>query len=139
MSAVDDAPTPGATLSATFVYQHRPRRDEDWAEDNFNGGRTSFRAEIYEWQVAARLVTAKVADAAKERIAAALSDAPAAIDFRRVGRLEQELRTIALDNAFGRIGDADYLRRKTDLTTEIEAARRPQRSAGPIDPTRAFT
>ncbi len=36
VSAVDDAPTPGATLSATFVYQHRRRRDEDWAEDNFN-------------------------------------------------------------------------------------------------------
>lgn len=62
----------------------------------------------------------------------------APIDSRRVGRLEQELRTIALDNAFGRIGDADYLRRKTDLTTEIEAARRPQRSAGAIDPAKAF-
>ena len=102
------------------------------------GGRTSFRAEIYEWQVAALLATAKVDDAAKERIVAALSDAPAPIDSRRVGRLEQELRTIALDNAFGRIGDADYLRRKTDLTTEIEAARRPQRSAEAIDPARAF-
>ena len=102
------------------------------------GGRTSFRAEIYEWQVAALLATAKVDDAAKERIVAALSDAAAPIDSRRVGRLEQELRTIALDNAFGRIGDADYLRRKTDLTTEIEAARRPQRSAGAIDPAKAF-
>jgi len=36
VSAVDDPPTPGATLSATFVYQHRRRADEDWAEDNFN-------------------------------------------------------------------------------------------------------
>jgi hypothetical protein len=28
-----------------------------------------------------------------------------------------------LPDFFGRIGDADYLRRKTDLTTEIEAVR----------------
>lgn len=34
--AVDDPPTPGATLSATFVYQHRRRADGEWAEDNFN-------------------------------------------------------------------------------------------------------
>ena len=32
VSAVEDPPTPGATL----VYQHRRRADEDWAEDNFN-------------------------------------------------------------------------------------------------------
>src|SRR5678815_2266864 len=36
VSAVDDPPTAGATLSATFVYQHRRRADEDWSEDNFN-------------------------------------------------------------------------------------------------------
>jgi len=36
VSAVDDPPTPGATLGATFVYQHRRRADDDWAEDNFN-------------------------------------------------------------------------------------------------------
>jgi predicted metal-dependent hydrolase len=108
-----------------------------WAEAG--GGRASFRAEIYEWQVAALLATARVDDAAKERIVAALSDAPAPIDSRRVGRLEQELRSIALDNAFGRISDADYLRRKTDLTSEIEAARRPQRAAGAIDPAKAFS
>jgi len=79
-----------------------------------------------------------VESAAKERIVAALSAAAAPIDSRRVGRLEQELRTIALDNAFRRISDADYLRRKADLTTEIEVARRPQRSAGMIDPAKAF-
>lgn len=34
VSAVDDPPTPGATLRATFAYQHRRRSDADWAEDN---------------------------------------------------------------------------------------------------------
>ena len=33
---VEDPPTPGATLQATFVYQHRRKADDDWAEDNFN-------------------------------------------------------------------------------------------------------
>ena len=51
----------------------------------------------------------------KARIVNALSYAPSTIDTRRIGRLEQELRAIALDNAFGRIGDIDYLRRKTEL------------------------
>jgi hypothetical protein len=101
------------------------------------GGRTSFRAEIYEWQIAALLATGRVDDAAKARIVNALSDAPSAIDARRIGRLEQELRTIALDNAFGRISDNDYLRRKTELTGQIETARRPQPSSGTIDPARA--
>lgn len=36
VSAVDDPPTAGATLSATFVYQHRRKADEDWSEENFN-------------------------------------------------------------------------------------------------------
>ncbi len=36
VSEVEDPPTPGATLRATFVYQHRRKADEDWAEDNFN-------------------------------------------------------------------------------------------------------
>jgi len=36
VSAVDEPPTPGATLRATFVYQHRRRSDEDWNESNFN-------------------------------------------------------------------------------------------------------
>jgi hypothetical protein len=36
VSAVEDPPTAGATLRATFVYQHRRRADEDWTEDNFN-------------------------------------------------------------------------------------------------------
>lgn len=36
VSAVDDPPTAGATLRASFVYQHRRGTDEDWSEDNFN-------------------------------------------------------------------------------------------------------
>lgn len=36
VSAVEDPPTPGATLRATFAYQHRRRSDDDWSEDNFN-------------------------------------------------------------------------------------------------------
>ncbi len=37
------------------------------------GSRTSFRAEVYEWQIAALLATAKLDEAAKRRIVAALS------------------------------------------------------------------
>lgn len=100
------------------------------------GGRASFRAEIYEWQIAALLATARVDDATKARILAALADAPKSIDERRVGRLEQELRSLALDNAFGRVGDDDYLRRKAHLAAQIESARGPRPSANAIDPER---
>ena len=100
------------------------------------GGRASFRAEIYEWQIAALVATARIDDAAKARIVAALADAPASIDHRRVGRLEQELRSLALDNAFGRVGDDDYLRRKAELSVQIESSRRPPPSATAIDPAR---
>ncbi|MHB8958465.1 MAG: recombinase family protein [Candidatus Limnocylindrales bacterium] len=102
------------------------------------GSRTSFRAEVYEWQVAALLATAKLDEAAKRRIVAALSGDAAPTDTRRVGRLEQELRTLALDNAFGRVGDDDYLRRKATLVAEIETARQPRPSSGTVDPARAF-
>lgn len=43
VSAVEDPPTPGATLRATLVYQHRRRSDEDWTEDNFNLANASRR------------------------------------------------------------------------------------------------
>ena len=59
------------------------------------------------------------------------------LDTRRIGRLEQELRTLALDNAFGRVGDEDYLRRKTALAAEIEEARRPSLGQASVDPARA--
>jgi hypothetical protein len=59
------------------------------------------------------------------------------VDTRRIGRLEQELRSLALDNAFGRVGD-DYLRRKATLTAEIEDARQPRPSPGSVDPARAL-
>ena len=36
VQAVADPPTPGATLGATLVYQHRRRADAAWEEDNFN-------------------------------------------------------------------------------------------------------
>jgi hypothetical protein len=36
VQAVEDPPTLGATLSASFVYQHRRSSDADWSEDNFN-------------------------------------------------------------------------------------------------------
>ena len=55
------------------------------------GTRTSFRAEVYEWQIAALLATAKLDEAAKRRIVAALSGTAVPADTRRIGRLEQEL------------------------------------------------
>ena len=51
-----------------------------------------FRAEIYEWQIAALLATAQVDEAAKARIVGALGGEPLTVDTRRVTRLEQELR-----------------------------------------------
>ncbi len=95
-------------------------------------------AEVYEWQIAALLATAKLDEAAKRRIVAALSGSAVPADTRRIGRLEQELRSLALDNAFGRVGDDDYLRRKTTLTAEIEDARQPRPSPGSVDPARAI-
>jgi hypothetical protein len=77
-------------------------------------------------------------EAAKRWIVAALSDDAVPTDTRRIGRLEQELRTLALDNAFGRVGDDDYLRRKTTLVAEIETARQPRPSPGSVDPARAI-
>ncbi len=102
------------------------------------GNRTSFRAEVYEWQIAALLATAKLDEAAKRRIVAALSGTAVPADTRRIGRLEQELRSLALDNAFGRVGDDDYLRRKGALTAEIDDARQPRPSPGSVDPARAI-
>lgn len=55
-----------------------------------------------------------------------------------VTRLEEELRAIALDNAFGRMTDEVYLRRKSELAAQIEAARRPEPAAHSVDPKRAF-
>ena len=69
---------------------------------------------------------------------AALSGTAVPVDTRRIGRLEQELRSLALDNAFGRVDDDDYLRRKTTLTAEIEEARQPRPSPGSVDPARAI-
>jgi len=68
----------------------------------------------------------------------ALGGEPPAGDTRRVTRLEQELRAVALDNAFGRMTDDVYLRRKSELATQIEAARRPESAAQTVDPKRAL-
>lgn len=103
-----------------------------------SGRRTSFRAEIYEWQIAALLATAQVDESAKARIVGALGGEPPAVDTRRVTRLEQQLRGIALDNAFGRMTDEVYLRRKSELAGQIEAARRPESTAHTVDPKRAL-
>ncbi len=103
-----------------------------------SGRRTSFRAEIYEWQIAALLATAQVDESAKARIVGALGGEPPVIDIRRVSRLEQQLRAIALDNAFGRMSDEVYLRRKSELAGQIEAARRPESAAQTVDPKRAL-
>ena len=102
------------------------------------GDRLSFRAEVYEWQIAALLATAKLDEAAKRRVVESILGTTAPLDTRRIGRLEQELRTLALDNAFGRVGDEDYLRRKASLAKELEDARRPAFSAGMVDPHRAM-
>jgi hypothetical protein len=103
-----------------------------------SGRRTSFRAEIYEWQIAALLATARVDETAKARIVTALQGAEPLADMRRIGRLEQELRAIALDNAFGRMSDEVYLRRKAELAAEIETARRPHPAASRVEPGRAI-
>ena len=95
-------------------------------------------AEIYEWQIAALLATAQVDAAAKARIVGALGGEPPAVDTRRVTRLEQELRAVALDNAFGRMTDEVYLRRKSELAAQIEAARRPEPAVHTVDPKRAL-
>ncbi len=84
------------------------------------------------------LATAQVDEAAKARIVGALGGEPPAVDARRVTRLEQELRAIALDNAFGRMTDEVYLRRKSELAAQIEAARRPESAAHSVDPKRAL-
>ncbi len=102
------------------------------------GSRLSFRAEVYEWQVAALLATAKLDEPARRRVVEALTGAAAPLDTRRIGRLEQELRALALDNAFGRVGDDDYLRRKGAMLAEIEEARRPAAGRGVVDPARAL-
>ena len=68
----------------------------------------------------------------------ALGGEPPVIDIRRVSRLEGQLRAIALDNAFGRMSDEVYLRRKSELTGQIEAARRPESAAQTVDPKRAL-
>jgi hypothetical protein len=102
------------------------------------GSRLSFRAEVYEWQIAALLATTKLDEPAKRRVVEALMGTAAPLDTRRIGRLEQELRALALDNAFGRVGDDDYLRRKGALTTELGEARRPASGSGVVDPTRAL-
>lgn len=62
---------------------------------------------------------AKLDEPAKRRVVEALVGTAAPLDTRRIGRLEQELRALALDNAFGRVGDDDYLRRKGALTAEL--------------------
>lgn len=68
----------------------------------------------------------------------ALGGEPPAVDTRRITRLEQDLRAVALDNAFGRMTDEVYLRRKSELATQIEAARRPEAAAHTVDPKRAL-
>jgi hypothetical protein len=103
-----------------------------------SGRRNGFRAEIYEWQIAALLATAQVDEAAKARIVGALGGESPAVDTRRITRLERELRAVALDNAFGRVTDEVYLRRKSELATQMEAARRPGPGAHSVDPTRAL-
>ncbi len=102
-----------------------------------SGRRTGFQAEIYEWQIAALLATAQVDAAAKARIVGALGGERPAIDTRRVTRLEQELRAVALDNAYGRMTDEIYIRRRSE-PTQIEAARRPESAAHTVDPKRAL-
>ncbi len=100
------------------------------------GRRASFRAEIYEWQVAALLATASVDDASRLRIVAALGGVPTPVNLRRVKRLENELRAIALDNALGRLGDDDYLRRKAVLSRELVETQEPAGPPPRVEPER---
>ena len=102
------------------------------------GRRTSFRAEIYEWQISALMATARLDDVTKTRILAALGGEEPPIDQRRISRLESDLRGLALDNAFGRVPDDDYLRRKAELGRMLEEARRPAQGTPAVDPRRAL-
>ena len=102
------------------------------------GSRTSFRAEVYEWQIAALMATARLDEATKSRILAALGGEEPPIDQRRISRLEAELRGLALDNAFGRVSDDDYLRRKAELGRILEEARRPAPGTPKVDAHRAL-
>ena len=79
-----------------------------------------------------------LAELLAERDGIALSRVTVRRILRADGRLEQELRALALDNAFGRVGDDDYLRRKGALTAELGEARRPAAGSGVVDPARAL-
>ena len=103
-----------------------------------SGRRTGFRAEIYEWQIAALAGHRAGRRGGQGADRGRAGGEPPAVDTRRVTRLEQELRAVALDNAFGRMTDEVYLRRKSELATQIEAARRPESAAHTVDPKRAL-
>lgn len=100
-------------------------------------GRESFHAEVYEWQIAALLATAKLDAAAKARIVAALGPRTPVPDRSRIRRIERELRELATENAFGRLADEIYLQAKPRLLAELDDARRPNASTARVEPAQA--
>jgi hypothetical protein len=100
-------------------------------------GQLSFHAEIYEWQIAAILATARLDAPAKARIVAALGPRTPVPDRSRIRHIERELRELATENAFGRLPDETYLRAKPRLLAELEDARRPNASTARVEPARA--
>ena len=85
---------------------------QDWSEASH--GRQGFHAEIYEWQLEAILGTAKLDEAAKSRIMAALGPATPVPDAQAIGRIERELRDLGSRNAVGQLPDASISRGAAD-------------------------
>ena len=109
---------------------------EDWSEASH--GRQGFHAEIYEWQLEAILGTAKLDEAAKSRIMAALGPATPVPDAQAIRRIERELRDLGSRNAVGQLPDAEYFARRGRLLAELDEARSPRVTRVEVDPKRAI-
>ena len=123
------------TAGARRMYHPRPLCD-GWREASHDGA--SFHADIYEWQIAALLATARLDGAAKARIVGALGPATPVPDATAARRIERELRELAMQNAFGQLADATYLPRRDALLAQLDAARRPAATRVHVDPERAI-
>ncbi len=103
VSEVEDPPTPGATLQATFVYQHRRKADDDWSEDNFNlatlKAGESLRMQLHSgetqkvFEALSRLYAASAEGVQRGRYAVTVTsaDAPVAVVPKAIADQIQEL------------------------------------------------
>ncbi len=124
-----------ATDGTRRMFHPRPLCDA-WRKASH--ARASFHADVYEWQIAALLATAKLDSAAKARIVAALGPSTPQPDLTAIRRIERELRELALPNAFGQLADDVYLPRRDGLLAQLEAARQPAATSARVDPERAI-